>query len=99
MSPKMEPRKKLPFPTRTVEAGGRTVEEYVIPYVFKGVPALDEERYDLHEGRLFKVKEFRVVWEDGFNYLMSPYYVSSGGSVIDWMPADWADPGDEDAEA
>ena len=92
---------KLPFPTKPLElAGGETVEEYIIPddkkeavlndlYIFSPIPALDEERYDLHEGKTFKLSDFRVTREDGDNFLVSPYYPSSGGSVIDWMPADF----------
>lgn len=101
----MEPGdEKLPFPTRPLEVQGGTVEEYVIPdekraevleqlYIFDPVPGLDEERLDLHEGKKLRVGDFRVTWEDGQNFLVSPYYPSSGGSVIDWMPAD---PGNED---
>ena len=81
---------------------GSTVEEYIIPedkkadvlkalYLFDQVPSLDEELFDLHEGKLFRVRDFRVTWENGRNFLVSPYYPSSGGTVIDWMPADWAD--------
>jgi len=89
------------------------VEEYIIPddkkqevleqlYVFDSVPSLDEELFDLHEGKTFIVRDFRVTWENGQNWLVSPYYPSSGGTVIDWLPADAAcadDQEDEDADA
>ena len=95
---------KLPYPTKPLKVHGGIVEEYIIPddkkaevleqlYPFDPVPALDEEQYDLHEDKKFRVADFRVTWEDGMNYLVSPYYPSSGGSVIDWMPADF---GEED---
>jgi len=29
--------------------------------------------------------------EDGHNILVNPYYASSGGSAIDWMPPGFAD--------
>ena len=98
---------KLPFPTRPLQVRGGIVEEYIIPddrkeellqqlYLFDPVPSLDEERYDLHEGKTFKVGDFKVVWDRGRNWLVSPYFASSGGSVIDWMPADWADDEAED---
>jgi len=104
---------KLPFPTRPLKVGNDVVEEYVIPddkrqevleklYLFDPVPALDEELYDLHEGKTFIVRDFRVTWENGQNWLVSPYYPSSGGTVIDWLPAEAArdlaedDDGDED---
>ncbi len=94
--------KRLPFPTRPLKVLGGTIEEYVIPegnkqevlnqmYISDPVPSLEEQRFDLHEGKLFTVRDFRVVREDGKNFLVSPYYPNSGGSVIDWMPADWAD--------
>jgi hypothetical protein len=93
---------KLPFPTEPLDCGNRVVEEYVIPddqrqwvlealFLGEPVPSLDDVLYDLHEGKTFIVRQYRVTWEDGRNWLLSPYYPSSGGSVIDWMPADWAD--------
>jgi len=92
---------RLPFRTRTVELFGRTVEEYSIPEVMKGpvldllypfrpVPRLGDVRYDLHAGRLFVVREFRVFRDMEMNFLASPYSASGGGLVIDWAPADWA---------
>ncbi len=95
-----EPR--LPFPTRTGQVPGSKVEVYVIPdrkkgevlkelYPFIPVPSLDEERYDLHADKTFKVKDFCVTREGGMNFLVSPYYFESGGTVIDWMPADFND--------
>ena len=98
--PKNDEEPRLPFETKKMRVNGGEIEEYIIPeeqkadvldqlYPFEPVPALDEERYDLHEGKKFLVKDFRVTRENGMNYLMSPYYANSGGSVIDWMPADW----------
>jgi hypothetical protein len=95
---------KMPFPTRPLKVQGGTVEEYVIPEamkaevlehlcIFKPVPSLNEMRFDLHEEKLFCVRDFRVIWSRGFNWLVSPYFPSSGGTVIDWAPADWADDG------
>ena len=93
----------LPFPrsVMTRDRRGRpTSEEYLIPihakkeilermYPFDGVPDLADIRYDLHEGKCFVVGEFKVVRENDTNYLVSPYYYSSGGTVIDWMPEDF----------
>jgi hypothetical protein len=92
---------KLTYPLVSHKKG-RNSEEYAIPdsdkeavlkkmYPFEDIPTLDEQLFDLHQGRLFVVKDFRVVREDGKNYLVSPYYYESGGTVIDWMPASWAD--------
>jgi hypothetical protein len=93
---------KLPYPTRPLQVEGGTVEEYIIPddkkaqvledlYLFLPVPSLDEEFYDVHMGKKFRVRDFRVTREGGLNFLVSPYYPTSGGTVIDWMPADEAD--------
>lgn len=93
---------KLPYPTRPLEVHGGTVEEYVVPddkkaevlaklYIFRPIPSLDEELYDMHEGKKFRVRDFRVTREGGHNFLVSPYYPTSGGTVIDWLPADEAD--------
>ncbi len=104
MARELDPEaKKLPYPTRPLKVcfGNGTVEEYVIPddkraevldqmYLFEDVPSLDEELFDIHEGKLFRVRDFRVTWERGRNWLVSPYYNRSGGSVIDWAPAEWA---------
>lgn len=90
-----EPR--LPFPTKPLFIGGEEIEEYVIPeekraevlkqlYIFNRPPALDEERLDLHSGKKFRVRDFRVTRERGRNWLLSPFVEEGGGSVIDWMP-------------
>lgn len=94
--------KKLPYPTRLLDVQGGTVEEYIIPdnkkaevleqlYLFSPVPELDDVCFDLHEGKTFRVGDYRVTWEHSRNFLVSPYYPSSGGSVIDWMPAEFED--------
>jgi hypothetical protein len=93
----VEPR--LPFSTKPLVINGVKLEEYVIPaekraevleqlYIFDPVPSLDEERFDLHSGKKFFVRDYRVTREEGMNYLVSPYYEEGGGTVIDWMPAE-----------
>jgi hypothetical protein len=95
---------RLPFPTKPLVIQGEEVEEYIIPdekraevlaemYLGTPVPGLDEERFDLHSGKVFRVREFRVTRERGRNWLVSPYYEEGGGTVIDWMPTDPNDPG------
>ncbi len=90
---------KLSFPTKPLRVGNDVIEEYIIPddrkqevldqlYIFENVPSLNEEMYDLHEGKTFIVRDFRVTWERGQNWLVSPYYPNSGGTVIDWVPPD-----------
>jgi hypothetical protein len=88
---------KLPYPTRPmIFPNGASVEEFIIPeedkeivfeqlYPFSPIPKLTDVVYDLHADKTFTVREFRVTWEHGMNYLVSPYYPESGGTVIDWM--------------
>lgn len=95
---------RLPYPTRPMYfPDGSSVEEFMIPeedkeivleqlYPFSPVPKLTDEMEDLHSGKKFLVKDFRVTWEHGMNYLVSPYYPESGGTVIDWIDGDaWVD--------
>jgi hypothetical protein len=93
--------RKLRYPTRRIKLHtGEVVEEYVIPkadrekilrafYPFSPKLRLDDIVYDLHEGKRFRVRRFRIVREDDQNWLVSPYYPRSGGTVIDWMPKDF----------
>jgi hypothetical protein len=91
---------RLPYPTRPVAAAEGDVDEYLIPdgekarvldslYPFDPVPGLDETMYDLHEEKPFRVGDFRVFRGEDMDLLVSPYYDRSGGTVIDWMPADF----------
>jgi|SRR4030095_3041013 hypothetical protein len=95
---------KLPYPTQPMYfPDGSSVEEFIIPeedkeivleqlYPFSPIPKLTDEMYDLHADKMFIVKDFRVTWEHGMNYLVSPYYPESGGTVIDWMDEEsWVD--------
>lgn len=95
---------RLPYPTRPMYfPDGSSVEEFIIPdddkelvlqqlYPFSPVPKLTDVMEDLHCGKKFLVKDFRVTWEHGMNYLVSPYYPESGGTVIDWVDENaWAD--------
>ncbi len=91
---------KLPYHTKPLRlANGEIVEEFEIPeedkeivleqlYPFSPVPKLDQRMYDIHAGKHFIVREFRVTWEHGMNWLVSPYYPESGGTVIDWWEED-----------
>lgn len=91
---------RLPYPTRPVAAAEGDVDEYLIPdgekalvldslYPFDPIPGLDETMYDLHEEKPFRVGDFRVFRGEDMDLLVSPYYDRSGGTVIDWMPADF----------
>jgi hypothetical protein len=102
---------KLPYATQPMYfSDGTWVEEFIIPdedrelvlaqlYPFSPIPKLTDVLYDLHADKTFVVKDFRVTWEHGMNYLVSPYYPESGGTVIDWMDENsWVDDEDYDEE-
>lgn len=91
---------RLRLPTRTVGLGTSFVEEYVIPeeerarvldflYPFDPVPRLTDVMYDLHHEAPFEVRQFRVIRGDDMDYLVSPYFFETGGTVVDWMPPDF----------
>jgi hypothetical protein len=91
---------RLPFPTRIIQMRNETIELYEIPYAKKATvlkalypfipkPSLEEEMYDIHADKKFIVKEFLVTREGEANFLVSPYYFESGGTVIDWEPIDY----------
>jgi hypothetical protein len=90
---------RLPFPTKPLVINGRTLEEYIIPkekkesvlkalYPFFPIPSMDEVRLDLHSGKKFKIRDFRVTREGSMNCLVSRYYEEGGGTVIDWVSPD-----------
>ena len=75
---------------------GETIEIYQIPeaekggvlvamYVFAIPPSMDAELLDIHEDKTFKVRDFLVIRDHGLNFLVSPYFQKSGGSVLDWV--------------
>ena len=98
---------KLPYQTRPLFfSNGASVDEFIIPdedrelvleqlYPFSPIPKLTDVVYDLHADKTFVVRDFRVTWEHGMNYLVSPYYPESGGTVIDWVDEDWANEEDD----
>lgn len=102
---------KLPYHTQPLFfPNGASVEEFIIPdedkelvleqlYPFSPIPKLTDVLYDLHADKAFVVKDFRVTWEHGMNYLVSPYYAESGGTVIDWVDEDWATEGDSEDDS
>ncbi len=86
----------LPFPLRTVQTAQGPIEIYEIPedqkeavleklYIFRPIPSLDDLMEDIHSGKRFRVREFMATREGQMNVLASPYYLESGGTVIDWI--------------
>ena len=75
---------------------GEEIEIYDIPqeekekilrkmYPFQPVPSMDEIMFDIHEEKTFTVRDFMVMRDHELNFLVSPYFCSSGGSVLDWI--------------
>jgi len=101
---------KLPYKTRPMYfPNGASVEEFIIPdedrelvleqiYPFSPLPKLTDVMYDIHADKTFIVKDFRVTWEHGMNYLVSPYYPESGGTVIDWWDENWNEELEDDQD-
>jgi len=101
---------KLPYKTRPMYfPNGASVEEFIIPdedrelvleqiYPFSPLPKLTDVMYDIHADKTFIVKDFRVTWEHGMNYLVSPYYPESGGTVIDWWDENWNEELEDDED-
>ena len=89
--------KTLPYPTQPISTlYGETVE-YLIPkgqkekilkklYPFGNPPAMTQTLMDIHEHKTFVVEDFKVVQQGDYVLLASPYFASSGGSVVDWEP-------------
>ena len=96
------PYPELPYPFKDVECADGTVQKvYIIPdadkakmlsdiYPFADAPGIDDEKFDLHERKPFKVRDFLVIrWCVG-NLLASPYFPRSGGMLVDWIPPEKA---------
>lgn len=89
---------ELPYPRKRVQAAWGEVELYEIPdeekkgvleklYPFSPIPSLGRLMEDIHSGKTFRVREFIVTREGKMNVLAAPFYLESGGTVIDWVPA------------
>ena len=89
--------KTLPFPTQPISTLYGDTVEYLVPdgqkekilkklYPFGSPPAMMQKLMDIHEHKAFVVKDFKVVHQGDYVLLVSPYFASSGGSVVDWEP-------------
>lgn len=86
----------LPFPLKEVATSdGGTTCIYDIPtdqkmavieqlYFLEPVPKEDAILLDLHSERRLMLKDAIVVREDGVNFIASPYYPESGGTLLDF---------------
>ena len=89
--------KTLPYPTQPISTLYGDTVEYLIPegqkervlkklYPFGNPPAMSQTLMDIHEKKEFVVRDFKVVQQGDYVLLVSPYFASSGGSVVDWEP-------------
>lgn len=88
----------LPYKLKPLRlAYGEDTQVYDIPkdkreevfeslYFFQNRPNMEDTIYDIHEQKFFTASEYRVIRERGRNILVSPYYASTGGTIIDWIP-------------
>ena len=87
----------LPYLLRAAQSCRGLIQVYEIPEehkanvlerlcIFRPVPDLEDLMEDIECGKTFKVKEFMVTREGAANVLCSPYYLESGGTIIDWWP-------------
>ena len=86
----------LEFPLKPLLlSNGFESQEYEIPkdkrqevydelYPFTDGITMDDVALDIHSGKKFYVRDYRLIREDGINFLASPYYPESGGTVLDW---------------
>ena len=91
------PQERLDYPTEILKmSNGCEVEKYIIPemdkekvlealYPFNDLPALDDERLDLHTGKTFRIRDYIVTREGSGNFLVTPFYAEKGGTVLDWV--------------
>lgn len=91
------PQKRLDYPTKKeINSLGKEIEVYIIPqedkqavleklYFFTPVPNMDTTLFDLHQQKTFTVRDFIVTRENEGNILVSPYYLETGGTMLDWI--------------
>ncbi len=88
----------LPYPLNPLRmAAGPDEQVYDIPeeakaavfgevWPFHGCPALEDERFDIHENKVFVFRDAQIIRYKGRNLMVSPYYAQSGGMAVDFLP-------------
>ena len=95
-------RKRLKYPLKTTADGND--QEYEIPAkdlekTLKLVCPFDmnfspeAEFVDIHESKLVKAKDLRIIICHGVNMIISPYYAHSGGTLVDLVDPERLDKG------
>ena len=54
--------------------------------------------FDIHEGRWFRLGDAMVIREDDSNFAVSPYYLHSGGTDLDWVCPEQVEPVTDEEE-
>ena len=62
-------------------------------YPFGTPPSLDDVLMDIHLDKEFAVRDFKVIEQNGYVMLVSPYFAVDGASVVDWQPKNAAEDG------
>ena len=52
---------------------------------FGPVPAMDHEFVCIHCDKIFKVRDYKVFEENGFEYICCPDAPECDGTIIDWI--------------
>ena len=65
---------------------------------FEILPDPDTVLFDIHEGRWFRLGDAMVIREDDSNFAVSPYYLHSGGTDLDWVCPEQVEPVTDEEE-
>lgn len=58
---------------------------------FEDCPKMDANLYDIHERKYFTFKDAMVTRWNGRNMIVSPYFLSCGGMLVDFLPDEATD--------
>lgn len=58
---------------------------------FTATPKMSERMFDIHEGKTFIFKDVQIMRWKNWNIIVSPYYLQSGGTLIDFVNPSLAD--------
>jgi len=81
-----------------LDAGMLTVEEYIIPddqkmdvlaqyYPFE-LPKRGTLMCDIHTNKTFLIQESKLIWDEGANLVVSPFYEEGQGNALDFIEID-----------
>lgn len=90
---------ELEYPLKTLEMpeGFKNELEYDIPAEdkeklweslnpFMTSFTMDEILFDIHSGKRFALKDYKVIRSNERNFIVSPYYSEAGGTLLDFVP-------------